>query len=49
MKLIKSLSRLITEVAALDDVQKSIKQKNIITINYDGEEYGKGYRDIEPV
>jgi predicted DNA-binding transcriptional regulator YafY len=49
MKLIKSLSRLITEVAALDDVQKSIKQKNVITINYDGDEYGKGYRDIEPV
>lgn len=49
MKLIKSLSRLITEVAALDDVQKSIKQKNVISINYDGEEYGKGYRDIEPV
>jgi predicted DNA-binding transcriptional regulator YafY len=49
MKLIKSLSRLITEVAALDDVQKSIKQKTVITINYDGDEYGKGYRDVEPV
>lgn len=49
MKLIKSLSKLITEVAALDDVQKSIKQKNVITINYNGDEYGKGYRDIEPV
>ena len=49
MKLLGNLSRLITEVAALDDVQKSIKQKNVITINYDGEEYGKGYRDIEPV
>jgi predicted DNA-binding transcriptional regulator YafY len=49
MKLLGNLSRLITEVAALDDVQKSIKQKNVITINYDGDEYGKGYRDVEPV
>lgn len=49
MKLLGNLSRLITEIAALDDVQKSIKQKNVITINYDGDEYGKGYRDVEPV
>jgi predicted DNA-binding transcriptional regulator YafY len=49
MKLLGNLSRLITEVTALDDVQKSIKQKNVITINYDGDEYGKGYRDVEPV
>jgi hypothetical protein len=49
MKLVRSLSKVITEVAALDNVQSSIKQKNIITINYDGDEYGKGYRDVEPV
>ena len=49
MKLVKTLTKLITEVAAIDDVQRSIKQKNVITINYDGEEYGRGYRDIEPV
>ena len=49
MKLLGNLSRLITEIASLDDVQKSIKQKNVITINYDGDEYGKGYRDVEPV
>lgn len=49
MKLIRSLSKVITEVVALDNVQSSIKQKNIITINYNGREYGKGYRDIEPV
>lgn len=49
MKLVKTLSKLITEVAAIDDVQRSIKQKNVITINYQGDEYGKGYRDIEPV
>ena len=49
MKLINNLTKLITEVAAIDDIQRSIKQKNIITINYQGREYGKGYRDIEPV
>ena len=49
MKLVRSLSKVITEVAALDNVQSSIKQKNVITINYQGDEYGKGYRDIEPV
>ena len=50
MKLLNTLSNLlITEVASIDDVQKSIRQKNVITINYQGEEYGKGYRDIEPV
>ena len=49
MKLVKTLSKLITEVAAIDDIQRSIKQKNVITINYQGDEYGKGYRDIEPV
>ena len=49
MKLVNTLTKLITEVAAIDDVQRSIKQKNVITINYQGEEYGRGYRDIEPV
>lgn len=50
MKLLGTLSKLlITEVASIDDVQRSIKQKNVITINYQGEEYGKGFRDIEPV
>jgi len=49
MKLINSLSKLITEVAALDDVQNSIKKRKVITINYAGDEYGRGYRDVEPV
>lgn len=49
MKLVNTLTKLITEVAAIDDVQRSIKQKNVITINYQGDEYGRGYRDIEPV
>ena len=49
MKLLSNLSQLILEAANLDAVQDSIRKKNVITINYDGDEYGKGYRDIEPV
>ena len=49
MKLLDNLSKLILEAANLDVVQDSIRKKNVITINYDGDEYGKGYRDIEPV
>ena len=49
MKLMNSLKGLITEIASIQDVQHSIKMKNVMTINYDGKEYGKGYRDIEPV
>ena len=49
MKLLNNLSQLILEAANLDAVQDSIRKKNVITINYDGDEYGKGYRDIEPV
>ena len=37
------------EAANLDVVQDSIRKKNVITINYDGKEYGRGFRDIEPV
>ena len=49
MRLIKTLTNLITEAAPPDEVQDSIRKKKVITINYDGEEYGRGYRDIEPV
>lgn len=49
MRLLKTLTNLITEAAPPDDVQDSIRKKKVITINYDGEEYGRGYRDIEPV
>lgn len=49
MKLMNTLKGLINEVASIQDAQNSIKFKNVITINYDGKEYGKGYRDIEPV
>ena len=49
MKLLNNLSSLILEAANLDVVQDSIRNKQVITINYDGREYGKGFRDIEPV
>jgi len=50
MRLLKSLSGLITEVAALDQVQDSIRKKQVIVIYYDGKDNGgKGYRTIEPV
>jgi hypothetical protein len=49
VKLLNNLSQLILEAANLDVVQDSIRNKKVITINYDGDEYGKGYRDIEPV
>lgn len=49
MKLLNNLSQLILEAANLDAVQDSIRKKQVITINYDGREYGKGFRDIEPV
>lgn len=50
MRLLKSLSGLITEVAALDQVQDSIRNKKVIVIYYDGDDNGgKGYRTIEPV
>ena len=49
MKLLNNLSKLILEAANLDVVQDSIRKKNVITINYDGREYGRGFRDIEPV
>ena len=50
MKLLNSLSGLITEAAALGDVQDSIRDKKVIVIYYDGNDNGgKGYRTIEPV
>ena len=49
MKLLNNLSELILEAANLDVVQDSIRNKKVITINYDGREYGRGFRDIEPV
>jgi len=50
MKLLNSLKNIVSEAAALGDVQDSIKKKNIINIYYDGNDNGgKGYRTIEPV
>ncbi len=49
MKLLNNLSQLILEAANLDVVQDSIRKKQVITINYEGKEYGRGFRDIEPV
>ena len=50
MRLLNSLSGLITEIAALDQVQDSIRNKKVIVIYYDGNDNGgKGYRTIEPV
>jgi hypothetical protein len=49
VKLLNNLSQLILEAANLDVVQDSIRKKQVITINYEGKEYGRGFRDIEPV
>ena len=50
MKLLKTLSSLLTEAASLSDVQDSIRNKKVIVIYYDGDDNGgKGYRTIEPV
>ena len=50
MKLLGSLKSLITEIAAIDDIQRGIKQKMVMVINYDDDEpEAKGYRSVEPV
>jgi predicted DNA-binding transcriptional regulator YafY len=50
MKLIKTLSNLLTEAASINDVRDSIKNKKVMIIYYDGNDNGgKGYRTIEPV
>jgi predicted DNA-binding transcriptional regulator YafY len=50
VKLVQSLKSLITEVASLNDIQKSIRDKSITIIYYEGDEPGgKGLRTIEPV
>jgi predicted DNA-binding transcriptional regulator YafY len=50
MKLYTSFKSLILEAANMDSIIKSIKDKQIVTINYDGDEPGgKGLRTIEPV
>ena len=50
MKLLETFRGLINEIASLNDIQKSIRDRNVTTIYYDGDEPGgKGLRTIEPV
>ena len=50
MKLLGSLKSLITEAASIDDIKKSIGQKQVCSIYYEGDEPGgRGLREIEPV
>ena len=50
MKLLGSLKYLITEAASIDDFKKSIEQKQVCSIYYEGDEPGgRGLREIEPV
>jgi predicted DNA-binding transcriptional regulator YafY len=50
MKLLGSLKSLITEAASIDDIKKSIEQKQVCSIYYEGDEPGgRGLREIEPV
>ena len=50
MKLLGSLKSLITEAASIDDIKKSIEQKQVCSSYYEGDEPGgRGLREIEPV
>lgn len=50
MKLLGSLKSLITEIASIDDMQRAIKQKMVMVINYnDDKPEARGFRSIEPV
>jgi predicted DNA-binding transcriptional regulator YafY len=50
MKLYNIYKNLIVEVASIDDIVNSIKQKKRVIVYYDGDEPGgKGLRIIEPV
>ena len=50
MRLTESLKGLLLEVASLQSVQDAINRKQVIIINYDGDDPGgKGIREVEPV
>ena len=50
MNLLTTVKGLINEIASLNDIEKSIRDRKVVIINYDGKEPGgKGYRTIEPV
>jgi predicted DNA-binding transcriptional regulator YafY len=50
MRLTESLRGLILEIASLDSIQSAVNNRNVVIINYDGDEPGgKGIREVEPV
>ena len=50
MKLLNNLKHIISEAAAISDIQDSIKNKKVVIMYYDGDDNGgKGYILIEPV
>lgn len=50
MRLFSSFKEIITEAVSFDDLQRAIKNLDVITITYDGDEPGgKGYRTVYPV
>jgi predicted DNA-binding transcriptional regulator YafY len=50
MKLLSAIKSLITEGASIDDIKKSIEQRQVCSIYYEGDEPGgRGLREIEPV
>ena len=50
MKLINTIKNLITETVSFDDLQRAIKNRDVIIITYDGDEPGgKCYRTVYPV
>jgi predicted DNA-binding transcriptional regulator YafY len=50
MKLTNTLKSILVEIASADDIQRAIKQKQVVLLNYDGDlPGGKGLREVEPV
>lgn len=50
MKLLRTIKSFINEAVSFDDLQRAIKNKDVIIITYDGDEPGgKGYRTVYPV
>jgi len=50
MKLLKTIKSFINESVSFDDLQRAIKNRDVIIITYDGDEPGgKGYRTVYPV
>jgi hypothetical protein len=50
MKLLHTIKSFINEAVSFDDLQRAIKNKDVIIITYDGDEPGgKGYRTVYPV